>query len=66
VCLGLVVEGEDGRLDLALMMNLSTTTHPLQHQSLELDRQDTGATEVCESSFSFCKLVPVWPFLHSL
>ncbi len=42
----------------------STTTHPLQHRSLELHRQETGATEVCESSFRFCKLVPVWPFLH--
>ncbi len=44
--------------------DLSTTPHPLQHWSLELDRQETGATEVCESLFSFCKLVPVWPFLH--
>ena len=62
--LGLVVEGEVGRLGLACD-DPSTTTHPLQHRSLELDRQETGATEVCESSFSFCKLVLVWPFLHS-
>ncbi len=33
--------------------DLSTTTHPLQHRGLELDRQETSATEVCESSFSF-------------
>ncbi len=33
-------------------------------RGLELDRQETSATEACESSFSFCKLVPVWPFLH--
>jgi hypothetical protein len=33
--------------------DLSTTTHPLQHRGLELDKQETSATEVCESSFSF-------------
>ncbi len=33
--------------------DLSTTTHPLQLGGLELDRQETSATEVCESSFSF-------------
>jgi hypothetical protein len=49
--LGLVVEGEDGHLELAL--ELSMTTHPLQLRGLELDRQETGAAEVCESSFSF-------------
>ncbi len=44
VRLGLVVEGEDGRPGLALD-DLSTTTHPLQYRSFELDRQETGATE---------------------
>jgi hypothetical protein len=29
------------------------TTHPLQHRGLKLDRQETSATEVCGSSFSF-------------
>ncbi len=42
--LGLVLEGEDGRLGLALD-DLSATTHPLQQQSSELDRQGPGATE---------------------
>jgi hypothetical protein len=32
---------------------LSMTTHPLQYRGLELDRQETSAAEVCESSFSF-------------
>ncbi len=41
VRLGLVVEGEDGRPGLALD-DLSTTTHPLQYRSSELDRQGTG------------------------
>jgi hypothetical protein len=59
VRLGLVVEGEDGRT----YNDPSMTTHPPQHRGLELDRQETSATEVRESSFSFCKLVPVWPFL---
>jgi hypothetical protein len=44
VRLGLVVEGEDGRPGLPLD-DLSTTTHPLQYRSSELDRQGTGATE---------------------
>jgi len=44
VRLGLVVEGEDGRLGLALD-DLSTTTHPLQHRSFELDRQETSVAE---------------------
>jgi len=44
--------------------DLSTTTHSLQHRGLELDRQETSATEVCESSLTFYKLVPLWPFLH--
>ncbi len=43
VRLGLV-EGEDGRPGLDLV-DLSTTTHPLQYRSFELDRQETGATE---------------------
>ncbi len=42
--LGLVVEGEDGRPGLALD-ELSTTTHPLQYRSFELERQETSATE---------------------
>ncbi len=42
--LGFVVEGEDGRLGLALD-DLSTTTHPLQKRSSELDRQGPGPTE---------------------
>ncbi len=44
VRLGLVVEGEDERPGLALD-DLSTTTHPLQYRSFELDRQETSATE---------------------
>ena len=44
VRLGLVVEGEDGRPALALD-DLSTTTHPLQYRSFELDRQVPGSTE---------------------
>jgi hypothetical protein len=44
VRLGLVVEEEDGRPGLALD-DLSTTTHPLQQRSFELDRQETSATE---------------------
>ncbi len=44
VHLGLVVEGEDGRPGLALD-DLSTTTHPLQHRSFKLERQETRATE---------------------
>jgi hypothetical protein len=41
---GLVVEGDGGRLGLALD-DLSTTTHPLQYWSSELDRQGPGDTE---------------------
>ncbi len=59
VRLGLVVEGEGGRLGLEL-----TTTHPLQYRGLELDRQETSATEVCKSSLSFYRLVLLWPLLH--
>ncbi len=44
VRLGLVVEGENGRPGLVLD-DLSTTTHPLQHRSFELDRQETSAAE---------------------
>ncbi len=33
--------------------DLSTTTHPLQCRGVELDMQETSATEVCVSSFSF-------------
>ncbi len=44
VRLGLVVEGEGGSLGLALD-DLSTTTHPLQYQSSELDRQGPGDAE---------------------
>ena len=42
--LGLVVEGEEGPLGLAFD-DLSTTTHPLQYRSSELDRQGPGNTE---------------------
>ncbi len=41
---GLAVEGDGGRLGLALD-DLSTTTHPLQYWSSELDRQGPGDTE---------------------
>ena len=44
VRLGLVVEGEDERLGLALD-DLSMNTHPLQQRSSELERQGPGATE---------------------
>ncbi len=44
MCLGLVVEGDGGHLGLALD-DLSTTTHPLQYRSSELDRQGPGDTE---------------------
>jgi hypothetical protein len=36
-----------------LCLDLSTTTHPLQYRSFELDMQETSATEVCVSSSSF-------------
>ncbi len=45
VRLGLVVEGEEGRPGLALDDLSTTTTHPLQHRSFELDRQETSAAE---------------------
>jgi hypothetical protein len=32
---------------------LACDTHPLQCRSLELDKQETSATEVCVSTFSF-------------
>ncbi len=32
---------------------LACDTHPLQCRSLELDMQETSATEVCASTFSF-------------
>jgi hypothetical protein len=53
VRLGLLVEGEGGRLGLVLVVILPVTTHPLQCRGFELDMQETSATEVCESSFSF-------------
>ncbi len=34
-------------------MILPVTTHPLQWRGFELDMQETSATEVCVSSFSF-------------
>jgi hypothetical protein len=43
VRLGLVVEGEGG-LRTCTCDDLSATTHPLQYQSSELDRQGTGVT----------------------
>jgi hypothetical protein len=51
--LGLVVEGEGGRLGLVLVVILPLTTHPLQCRGFELDMQETSATEVCVSTFSF-------------
>jgi hypothetical protein len=53
VRLGLVVEGEGELLGLALVMICLRLHTPLQYRGLELDRQETSATEVCESSFSF-------------
>ncbi len=44
VRLGLVVEGEGGRLGLVLVVILPVTTHPLQCWGFELDRQETSAT----------------------
>jgi hypothetical protein len=49
--LGLVVEGVGGRPGLVVI--LPVTTHPLQCRGLELDMQETSATEVCVSTFSF-------------
>jgi hypothetical protein len=57
VRLGLVVEGEDGRLGPALD-DLSTTTHPLQYQNFELDRQETGATECVRVLVQFLQADP--------
>jgi hypothetical protein len=48
--------------ELELLM--ITITHTLQYPGLELDRQETSATEVCESSPSFYMLVPPWLFLY--
>ncbi len=53
VRLGLVVEGEGGCLGLVLVVILTLTTHPLQCRGFELDMQETSATEVCVSTFSF-------------
>jgi hypothetical protein len=53
VRLGIVVEGEGRGPGTCVCDDLSTTTHPLQHRSFKLDRQETSATEVCESTFSF-------------
>ncbi len=55
--LGLVVEGEDGRLGLALD-DLSTTTRPLQYRYFELDRQETGATECVRVLVQFLQADP--------
>ncbi len=60
---GLVVEGEDGRLGLALD-DLSTTTHPFQHRSFELDRQETSTTECVLVLVQFLQADPDWLFLH--
>jgi hypothetical protein len=49
--LGLVVEEVGGRPGLVVI--LPVTTHPLQCRGLELDMQETSATEVCVSTFSF-------------
>jgi hypothetical protein len=51
VRLGFVVEGEGGRLGLVVI--LPVTTHPLKYRSFELDMQETSATEVRVSWFSF-------------
>jgi hypothetical protein len=64
VRLGLVVEGEGRAPGTCACDDLSRTTHPLQHQSFELDMQETSATEVCEFSSSSCKLIQVWLFVH--
>ncbi len=50
VRLGLAVE-EGERL--GFVMNLPVDTHPLQCRSFKLDMQETSATEVCVSAFSF-------------
>jgi hypothetical protein len=51
VRLGLVVEGVGGCPGLLAI--LPVTTYPLQCRGLELDMQETSATEVCVSTFSF-------------
>jgi hypothetical protein len=51
VRLGLVVEGVGGCPGLVVI--LPVTIHPLQCRGLELDMQETSATEVCVSTFSF-------------
>ncbi len=38
---------------LGSVINLPVNTHPLQCQSFKLDMQETSATEVCVSGFSF-------------
>jgi hypothetical protein len=53
VRLGLVAEGEGQAPETCACDDLSTTTHPHQHQSFKLYMQETSATEVCEFSFSF-------------
>ena len=50
VRLGLAVE-EGERL--GFVMNLPVDTHPLQCRGFKLDMQETSATEVCVSAFSF-------------
>jgi hypothetical protein len=48
--LGLVVEEEGERPGCD---ELACDTHPLQCRGFELDMQETSATEVCTSAFSF-------------
>ncbi len=50
VRLGLAVE-EGERL--GFVMNLPVDTHPLQCRGFKLDMQETSATKVCVSAFSF-------------
>ncbi len=50
VRLGLAVE-EGERL--GFVMNLPVDTHPLHCRGFKLDIQETSATEVCVSAFSF-------------
>ncbi len=54
--LALLLKEKGGRLGLVLVVILSMTIHPLQYRSLELDMQETSATEVCESPSSPSKL----------
>ncbi len=49
--LGLVVEKEGERSGFC--DELACDTHPLQCRGFELDMQETSATEVCASAFSF-------------